>query len=57
MPTDHTSRIPHDESDEGIDDDFLDAMLFVVDALPKWYFGIIEYLSMGVLPIYFFHHH
>ena len=38
-------------SDSSEDDEFLDAMLFVVDAVLEWYFGVSEYLSTGKLPI------
>ena len=39
----HISHIPNNESDSGVDDEFPNAMLFVVDAVP-------EYLSTNKIP-------
>lgn len=44
----HTSRIPHDGSKDRVDDEFPDAMLFTVDAVPEWYFGIAEYTTCEI---------
>ena len=43
-------RISNSMSDSGVDDEFPDAMLFVVDAVPEWYFGVSEYLSTSKMP-------
>ena len=37
--------------DSRVDDEFLDVMLFIVDVVPEWYFGVSEYLSTGKIPI------
>ena len=47
MLVNHMSHISNDESDNGIDDEFPNVMLFVVDAVLEWYFGVVEYLSIG----------
>ena len=33
------SCISNDETDDGVDDEFPDAMLFMVDVVLEWYFG------------------
>ena len=44
------SCISSSMSDSSVDDEFPDA-IFVVDAVPEWYFGVSEYLSIGKMPI------
>ena len=40
MLIDHMSCISNNESNTGVEDEFLDAMLFVVDVVLEWYFDV-----------------
>ena len=44
------SRIPNEEKPIGVEDDLLDAPLFLVDLIPEWAKEICHYLTNG-LPI------
>ena len=50
MLADHMLHISNSMFDSGVDDEFLDTMLFVVDVVPEWYFGVSEYLFTGKMP-------
>lgn len=47
---DQLSRIKSGESAEGVNEDFPDAHLFQIAALPPWYESIGEYLSTSTFP-------
>ena len=51
LPADHMLHISNNMFDSSVDDEFPDAMLFVVDVVPEWYFGVSEYLSTSKMPI------
>lgn len=47
---DQLSRIKSDEPTKGVNEDFPDARLFQIAALPPWYESISEYLSTSTFP-------
>ena len=47
VSADHLSRLKTRELTDGVNDDFLDAQLFQIAVLSKWYTSIGEYISMG----------
>ena len=46
----HLSLIKRGEPPEGVNGELLDASLFKVDYVPKWYPGLVEYLMSGRPP-------
>jgi hypothetical protein len=48
---DHLLRLSKDLSSLPLEDDFLDASLFVIDVVPTWYNYIVEFLSTQQMPL------
>jgi hypothetical protein len=47
---DHLSRVTNEEEPTNLEDNFLDAQLFSVQIVDKYFADIIQYLSTGTMP-------
>jgi hypothetical protein len=47
---DHLSRITNGEEPANLEDNFLDAQLFLVQVSDEYFVDIIQYLSTGTVP-------